>query len=109
MRPTDISPSVRRVVYERDSFDGQPCCVYCGRPDGIQIAHYVSRGRGGKGVPENLVCLCYECHSIMDNGSNLKESREIKDYVREYLKAYYEPRGGWDEKSLVVDKWSWTK
>ena len=102
MRPTDISQRVRRIVLERDSFDNCPCCVKCGSSDAIQIAHYVSRGRGGLGVPENLVCLCFRCHAMMDNGSDVNKSREIKDYVREYLKAYYP---GWDEKSLVRSKW----
>ena len=102
MRPTDISPSVRRIVQERDSFEGTPCCVKCGRSDGIQIAHYISRGRGGMGIPENLVCLCYECHMMADNGSDIEKSREIRGYMREYLKAYYP---GWDEKSLVFRRW----
>lgn len=62
----DISPSVRREVRERDG--GR--CIICGSTNGIQIAHYISRGRLGLGIPQNLACMCHICHAEMDNGTN---------------------------------------
>ena len=103
MRQTDIPPKVRAEVYERDSFDGRACCVYCGNPNDIQIAHYISRGRGGLGIPKNLVCLCTDCHRAMDSGSNIKRMRELKTFVRAYLRTMYWP--DWTEKDLVKSRW----
>lgn len=102
MKGTDITPKVRREVQERDSFDGVPCCIYCGSSHGIQLAHYVSRGRGGKGIPENLVCLCTKCHRTLDNGSDSGERKAISNYVKYYLGSYYP---GWDESNLIVSKY----
>ena len=97
MRKTDISSKVRRIVLERDSVDGAPCCIYCGAPRGIQIAHFVSRGRGGKGVPENLACLCYRCHAALDNGSDIQKAKDIKAVFRDHLTRLYP---GWNEEDL---------
>ena len=62
----DISPQVRRAVMERD--EGR--CIICGTTYGIQLAHYVSRARMGKGVETNLVCLCHRCHADYDQGKH---------------------------------------
>lgn len=99
MRGTEISDSVRRKVYIRDSFDGWPCCIFCGSPYEIEVAHYVSRARGGKGVPENLACLCHRCHAALDNGSDIEKANRIKDYFKYYLETMYP---GWDEKSVTL-------
>lgn len=97
MRGTEISPKVRRIVLERDSQWGCPCCIYCGSPYHIEIAHYVSRGRGGYGIPQNLVCLCSHCHRNLDNGSDIEYMRDIKRRVESYLREHYED---WDEMEL---------
>ena len=91
----DISPSVRNEVKQRDG--GR--CIVCGSHDGIQIAHYISRGRLGLGVPQNLGCLCIRCHFEYDNG---KLHQEIKNIFREHLSALYED---WDESKLTYSKW----
>ena len=91
----DISPSVRREVTNRDG--GR--CIVCGSHDGIQIAHYISRGRLGLGIPQNLACLCVRCHFEYDNG---KLHQEIKNIFREHLSASYED---WDESKLTYSKW----
>jgi 5-methylcytosine-specific restriction endonuclease McrA len=95
MRKTEISPEVRKQVYERDSWDETPCCVYCGRQH-PEIHHYVERSRGGMGIPENLVCLCTRCHRQLHNGD-----KHIKKFCRSYLESKYE---NWDEESLIVTK-----
>jgi hypothetical protein len=91
----DISPKVRKEVLERDGK-----CIICGTTYGLQIAHYVSRARGGLGIPQNLAAMCVKCHGEMDNGKYHKEHQKA---FREHLKAHYE---GWNEKDLVYKKWS---
>ena len=90
----DISPKVRKAVLERDKK-----CIICGATYGLQIAHYISRARGGLGIPQNLAAMCVKCHGEMDNG---KYHKEHQNAFRERLKAHYE---GWNEKELYYDKW----
>ena len=97
MTGTEIIPKVRQRVYERDSWDGAPCCIRCGRPY-PEVHHYIERSRGGLGIEENLVCLCTWCHKDLHN----KNYREMTDFVRDYLKNYYED---WDEKKLIRRKY----
>ena len=91
----DISPKVRKEVLERDGHR----CIICGANYGLQIAHYISRGRLGLGIPQNLATMCVSCHSSMDNG---KYHKELQKCVREHLKAHYED---WDESKLTYSKW----
>ena len=91
----DISPSVRREVMERDKAQ----CIICGSPQGIQIAHYISRARLGLGIPQNLGCMCLICHAEMDNG---KFHKEFQSVFKAYLKAKYDD---WDESQLTYKKW----
>lgn len=93
---THIPKDVRDKVYERDSYDGCPCCVWCGRPKYIQVHHYIERSRGGLGIEENLVCLCPKCHMALHKGE-----KQIEEYVREYLSEKYE---GWNEETLIARK-----
>ncbi len=92
---TGIPNAVRKAVYERDSWDGAPCCVYCGKPY-PEVHHYIERSRGGMGIEQNLVCLCHRCHQRLHSGHN-----EIKTFVRTYLSEKYE---GWEEERLIVQK-----
>ena len=96
-RPTDISEKVRQAVYKRDSWGDAPCCIRCGRPH-PHVHHYIERSRGGLGIEENLVCLCYKCHNELHN----RNYREMTDFVREYLKSHYED---WDEAKLIRRKY----
>lgn len=92
----DISPKVRQEVLERDKHQ----CIICGANHGLQIAHYISRARGGLGIAKNLGAMCVSCHFQYDNG---KLHKEIGQAFREYLKAHYEE---WNEKDLIYKKWS---
>ena len=91
----DISPKVRQEVLERDSHR----CIICGANHGLQIAHFISRGRLGLGIAENLAVMCPQCHFQYDNG---KFHKEIEELFREYLKTLYEE---WNEENLVYKKW----
>lgn len=91
----DISPTVRKEVVERDNCR----CIICGSNQNLQIAHYVSRGRLGLGIPQNLGVMCVGCHFSYDNG---KSHKEIEKLFREHLKAHYP---NWNEKELIYSKW----
>lgn len=93
---TEITPKVRKRVLERDSIDGWPVCQYCGSPYGIEVHHYVERSRGGMGIEQNLICLCYKCHSRLHSGE-----KAIRNFCWEYLQGYYP---GWEEKDLIYRK-----
>lgn len=93
---THIPKDVRERVYERDSYDGCPCCVWCGRPKYVEVHHFIERSRGGRGIEENLVCLCKRCHTKVHQGDT-----DIQNLIREYLAEHYE---GWDEQSLIARK-----
>lgn len=96
VRGTEITPSVRNMVYERDSYDDHPCCVWCGNPY-VEVHHYIERSRGGKGIEENLVCLCKRCHARLHDTAD----EEIKGFIRDYLKEQYD---GWNEEALIARK-----
>ena len=42
----DISPKVKKKVWERDNH----CCIICGSPYAMPNAHYISRAQGGLGI-----------------------------------------------------------
>jgi 5-methylcytosine-specific restriction endonuclease McrA len=91
----DISPKVRQEVLERD----HRSCIVCGSYNNLQIAHYISRGRLGLGIPENLAVMCAQCHFNYDNG---KYHNEIKKLFVEHLSAHYKE---WNEENLIYKKW----
>lgn len=98
-----ISTDVKRAVSRRDSYDGWPCCILCGKPAptsnplAFSNAHYISRAQGGLGIKENILTLCPGCHRDYD-GAQRKELRPI---LARYLRENYE---NWDEGSLVFRK-----
>lgn len=92
----DISPKVRKEVMKRDG----GCCIICGSAYGLQIAHYISRGRLGLGVPENLGVMCLICHQKYDQS---KFHKDIGKLFRAHLQEHYP---NWDERKLIYSKWS---
>ena len=98
---TDIPFAVRQAVMKRDSLDGAPCCIYCGSPKFIELAHYVPRSRGGMGVESNLACLCHKCHEALDNGSDIRKARDIKMVFKDWMVRCYP---GWTEEGQVYRK-----
>lgn len=74
----DISPEVKKAVYERDG--GR--CVLCGRT-GFPNAHFIPRSQSGRGIEENVVTLCIECHNRYDNGAfRAQTEAELEAYLR---------------------------
>lgn len=81
---TEINPEVREKVKARDSFEGAHCCLYCGSQYRVEIHHFVSRGRGGMGIEQNLISLCFRCHARLHSGE-----KAIHDFCGEYLQGLY--------------------
>jgi len=94
-KATDVSDIVRRLVYERDTFEGYPCCVTCGKPGKHTMSHYIKRSQGGLGIAKNLINQCFDCHEKMERG---KERDDLLRQTKEYLQSVYPD---WDEKYLV--------
>lgn len=96
----DFDQNAKTAISERDSIDGWPCCINCGRPapaenpTAFSNAHFISRAQGGLGIQENGLTLCPECHRKYDQTTARKEMREL---FREYLKSKYQD---WDESKL---------
>ena len=98
----DFSKKAKIAISERDSIDGWPCCVYCGSAAPGQLAwsnaHYIARSQLGKGIPENGLTLCPECHRRYDQTTDREEMRK---FFREYLRMnYYD----WNENDLIYRK-----
>lgn len=91
----DITKKVREAVKERDGSK----CIWCGRYLAVpQLCHYIGRGAGGLGIPENLVCGCPNCHREADQGTNTKA---YKLAMRDYLQRQYDD---WDDSILRFRK-----
>ena len=96
----EIPKHVKRAVAERDSFNGHPCCIWCGKPapvsDSLAFsnAHYIPRSDGGLGIEENILTLDPECHLKYDQSV---ERNKMKAFFKKYLQANYP---GWDEEKL---------
>ena len=81
-KATSIPLSIKMKVWDRDSH----CCIICGSPNAAPNAHYIRRSQMGKGIEENIVTLCPQCHNDFDNGSKRKEYGQI---IKDYLDMYY--------------------
>lgn len=94
----DISPAVKKAVWERDG--GR--CILCGSfRDVMPNAHFISRAHGGLGVPENIMTLCRSCHDRFDNGGG-ELRKAMRERAWEYLKTHHEH---WNEEALVYRKY----
>lgn len=98
-----IPPKVKKAVWNRQ--EGRS--IWSGRPITIDecCCHYVSRGRSGMGIEENIVGLTYEEHQIFDlnlpgDYRDLQEKMRLK--AREHLMQSYP---GWNENDLKYKKW----
>lgn len=100
----EIPAAVKRAVAERDSIDGHPCCIWCGKPAptsnplAFSNAHYIPRSHGGLGIEENILTLDWECHLRYDQSEH---HETMKGIFRGYLKSKYPD---WDEENLIYKK-----
>jgi len=88
-----LTKARRREVYRRDGWR----CALCDSTDGIQIHHVIPRGEGGSDFPENLITLCWRCHSlahgrpVLDNGFT---EEDVEQACVEYVSDLY-AEDGW--------------
>ena len=96
-KATDIPQTVKIVVWARDNHR----CVVCGSSEGAPVAHVVRRSQGGRGIEQNIVTLCHNCHRRYDEGP--KQDRE-HIYVRlvAHLKGVYPD---WTREDMIYKKW----
>lgn len=94
----DISPRVKKKVWERDG--GR--CIICGNTQAMPNSHYIKRSRGGLGIEENVATMCMVCHHEYDNGYGERHER-IKEQFKEYLENLYPE---WNEEDLYYNKWA---
>ena len=92
-KATSISKEVRDIVLERDKH-----CILCGTTYGITLAHFISRSSSGKGIEQNLACVCLECHRKLDQSTERKAMLEV---FERYLKRQYE---NWNVNDLKYRK-----
>lgn len=110
MRRTDrakaleIPNEVKRAVARRDSFNGWPCCLFCGAPAPFEIAwsnaHFIPRSQGGLGIEQNVLTACPDCHRKLDQTS---EREEMLEFAEKYLRSKYK---GWTRRKCVWGKGS---
>ena len=89
-----ISPETRKIVEERDGHK----CIFCGSFNCRGEAHYIRRSQGGLGIPENILCVCRNCHYQLDES---QAKALFRKKAEGYLKSIYPD---WDEKKLVFKK-----
>lgn len=91
----EISPAVKRAVAERDG----GMCVICRRNVGLPEGHYIPRSKLGMGIPENIVCICRECH-------DKQHARGYGELVRRRMKEYLDEKyPGFPDDDRVYHKY----
>lgn len=100
----EIPPEVKKAVAERDSIDGYPCCIYCGRPAptgnplAYSNAHIVKRSQGGLGIETNIVTLCAKCHFKFDDSA---DRPMMMKFITKYMREKHEK---WNEDEQIYRK-----
>ena len=100
----EIPPEVKKAVAERDSIDGHPCCIWCGKPAPLSSplafsnAHYIPRSQGGRGIEENTLTLCWGCHILYDQTDN---RARMGEFFKGYLISKHPER---DERKIFYRK-----
>ena len=101
----EIPRKVKEAVAERDSVNGYPCCIFCGKPAptdyplAFSNAHIVRRSQGGLGVETNIVSLCPADHYRFDESS---ERGKMLVFICDYMRRYYGE--GWSLEDQVYRK-----
>lgn len=93
-KATDIPKKVKDKVWERDNHR----CIICGSACAMPNSHYIRRSKGGLGIEENIVTMCFKCHFEYDNST---KGEHLKLIVEDYLKSKYPD---WDKQKLIWRK-----
>lgn len=85
-----IPYATRKAVYARDGYR----CALCDDTRGLQIHHAVHRSLGGSDMPENLITLCWRCHSEA-HGTMIPERHPNAKY-------YSKGKGKWIMHEMLI-------
>lgn len=96
-KQTEIKTSTKKIVWERDNHK----CIFCGREVPVFYAnsHYIKRSHKGKGIEQNLMTNCLECHERFEHG---RERKIMLEKAKKYLQSKYE---NWNEDDLIYKKY----
>lgn len=92
----DIPKKVKDRVWERDNHQ----CIICGSNQAMPNSHVVRRSQNGLGIEENIVTMCFRCHSMYDQHCDRKA---MEAHIEKYLKNIYPD---WNREKLTYKKWS---
>lgn len=93
---TAIPKWVSVAVWKRDN----ECCIVCGSPHAMPNSHIVRRSQGGRGVPENIVTMCNDCHRKFDQ--RIDDEFHVRETTIAYIKSLYPE---WTEESVTFRKY----
>ncbi len=90
---TAIPKWVSVAVWKRDNEH----CIVCGSPHAMPNSHIVRRSQGGRGVPENIVTHCPECHRLYDS-----YDKEVRKITMDYIMKLYPD---WTEEGVTYHRY----
>lgn len=103
MISANVDMKLRKAIYRRDGFR----CALCDSTRYLQLHHAVPRGKGGPDTPQNLICLCADCHALA-HGTDLRElgasPEDVEQAVVEYLSDIY-AENGWAPWNPWAEGW----
>lgn len=82
-----FSYKVKQQIYERDN----GLCQQCGAP-GTEIHHVKFRSQGGRGVVNNGLLLCADCH---------RKIHQVRKFARKWQEVFEERYG----QDYYKDEW----
>lgn len=91
----NISSALRKRIYRREGYR----CALCDSTRYLQIHHIVARGKGGPvNNPQNLICLCSDCHALahgidLRGLQDVEKDRQIDQSIVEYMADHYACQG----------------
>ncbi len=90
---TAIPKWVSVAVWKRDNEH----CIVCESPHAMPNSHIVRRSQGGRGVPENIVTHCPECHRLYDG-----YDKEVRKITMDYIMKLYPD---WTEEGVTYHRY----
>ncbi|MCI5689427.1 MAG: HNH endonuclease [Clostridiales bacterium] len=91
MTSNRIDNKVRKAIYRREGY----ACALCDTPQRLQIHHVILRSQGGRSTPQNMICLCQQCHSLVHGVYKYPEGyltqEDAQQAIIEYLADMYAP------------------
>lgn len=95
-KATSIPKSIKMIVWKRDDYK----CIFCKKYVSWKYAnsHYIKRSQNGKGIEENIMTNCIDCHMLFEDS---KQREEMKKFAKNYFMSKY---NYWNEDILKYKK-----